>query len=84
MIYIYLFKFFVICYLALYYVNVDGKVSLKKLKKCFFALKKLKKPNRKVAYLWQLEVFFLGSPDCPKQPRTSFLFYKSFYPIASA
>ena len=30
------------------------------------------------------EVFFLCSPDCPKQPRTSFPFYKFFYPIISA
>ena len=28
--------------------------------------------------------FFLCSPDCPKQPITSFLFYKLFYPIISA
>jgi hypothetical protein len=28
--------------------------------------------------------FFLCSPDCPKQPRTSFPFYKLFYPIVSA
>ena len=35
-------------------------------------------------YLWQLGGFFLCSPDCPKQPGTSFLFYKFFYPIVSA
>ncbi len=45
----------------------------------FFAHKKLKKPPQKVAYLWQLGVFFLCSPACPKQPRTSFPFYKFFY-----
>ena len=28
--------------------------------------------------------FSLCSPDCPKQPRTSFPFYKFFYPIVSA
>jgi hypothetical protein len=44
----------------------------------------LKNPPQKVAYLWQLGVFFLCSPDCPKQPRTSFPFYKFFYPIISA
>ena len=48
-----------------------------------FALKKLKKPPQKVAYLWQLGGFFLCCPDCPKQPRTSFPFYKFFYPIVS-
>jgi hypothetical protein len=42
--------------------------------------KKNKKPPQKVAYLWQLKVFFLCSPICPKQPRTSFPFYKLFYP----
>ena len=44
-----------------------------------FAHKKLKKLPQKVAYLWQLGVFFLCSPNCPKQPRTSFPFYKFFY-----
>ena len=29
------------------------------------------------------EVFFLCSPNCPKQPRTSFPFYKLFYPTIS-
>ena len=28
--------------------------------------------------------FFLCSPNCPKQPRNSFPFYKFFYPIVSA
>ena len=28
-------------------------------------------------------IFFLCSPKCPKQPRTSFSFYKSFYPTIS-
>ena len=45
---------------------------------------KLKKPPQKVAYLWQLGGFFLSSPNCQKQPRTSFPFYKFFYPIVSA
>ena len=48
--------------------------------KMFFPHKNLKKASQKVAYLWQLGVFFLY----PKQPRTSFLFYKFFYPIVSA
>ena len=29
--------------------------------------------------LWQLGGFFHSSPACPKQPRTSFLFYKFVY-----
>ena len=49
-----------------------------------FAHKKLKKPPQKVAYLWQLGGFFLCSPDCPKQPRTSFPLYKFFYPTISS
>ena len=38
---------------------------------------------QKVAYLWQLGVSFLCSPECPKQPGTSFPFYKFFYTIVS-
>ena len=49
--------------------------------KCFFDRENIKKLTSKVAYLWQF--FFLCSPDCPKQPRTSFPFYKLFYPIIS-
>ena len=49
-----------------------------------FAHKKLKKPPQKVAYSWQLGVFFLCSPACLKQPRTSFPFYKFFYLTISA
>ena len=49
-----------------------------------FYLKKLKKTPKKVAYLWQSSwEYFLCSPDFPKQPRTSFLFYKFFYLIIS-
>ena len=40
----------------------------------FFDLENIKKPPQKVPYLWQLGGFFLSSPDCPKQPRTSFSF----------
>ena len=48
-----------------------------------FCLQKLKKTHQKVAYLWQFGVFFLCSPDCPKQPRTSFSFYNLFYTTIS-
>ena len=34
-------------------------------------------------YLWQLGVFILCCPICSKQPRTSFSFYKFFYPTIS-
>ena len=46
-------------------------------------LENIKKPPQKVAYLWQLGGFFLCSPDCPKQPRTSFPFYTFFYQTIS-
>ena len=46
--------------------------------KIFFAHKKLKKPPQTVG------TFFSLQPDCPKQPRTSFPFYKLFYTIVSA
>ena len=42
------------------------------------------RPNWKVTYLWQMGGFFLCSPACPKQPRTSFPFYKLFYTTISA
>ena len=52
--------------------------------KLFFDLENIKKTPQKVAYLWQLGGIFLCSPDCPKQPRTSFPCYKFFYTIVSA
>ena len=55
----------------------------KKILKIFFAHNKLKKPPQKVAYLWQLEFFLLCSPACPKQPRSSFPFYKLFHATIS-
>ena len=64
----------------MYLFSADATISLKKIK-TFLPHKKLKKPPQKVA--WQLGVFFLCSPNCPKQPRTSFPFYKFFYPTIS-
>ena len=44
----------------------------------------MKKPPKKVEYLWQLGVFFFSAaPTSPKQPRTSFPFYKLFYTTIS-
>ena len=85
LIYNYFLINFLILLLALYYVTFQcgcKNISIK-LKKKIFGQKKLKKPPQNVAYLWQLEVFFLCSPNCPKQPRTSFPFYKFFYPTIS-
>jgi hypothetical protein len=72
-------------FLALYYVTFQCQRYnvLKKNLKFFFAHIKLKKPTQKVAYFWQLEVLFLCNTDCPKQPRTSFPFFKFFYPTIS-
>ena len=51
----------------------------------FFCLPKVEKtiPKSCIRYLWQLGVFIICSPDCPKQPRTSFPFYELFYPTIS-
>ena len=49
----------------------------------FSPYKKLKKPPQKVAFLWQLGVFFLCILDCPKQPRSSFPLCKFFYQTIS-
>ena len=70
-------NFFLIFSLPWSYVtfNVDAIIV--------FAHKKLKKPVQKVAYLWQLGVYFLCSPDCPKQPRTSFPLYEFSQTISS-
>ena len=66
--------------LALYNVTFHcrRKNIFRKCLKISFAHKKLKKPPEKVAYLWQLGVFILCSPDCP-----TFLFYKFFYTTIS-
>ena len=39
--------------------------------------------GKKSYILMAFECFFLCSPDCPKQPITSFPFYKFFYPTIS-
>ena len=62
--------------------SADATRSLKKIK-LFLDLENIKKLPKK-SYLWQSEVFFLCSPDCPKQPKYSFPFYKFFYTIVSA
>ena len=52
--------------------------------KMFFCPQKVEKITSKSCILMAVGRFFLCSPDCPKQPRTSFPFYKLFYPIVSA
>jgi hypothetical protein len=53
--------------------------SKKKLKK--FCLQKVEKTTPISCIL--MEVVFLCSTECPKQPRTSFPFYKFFHPTIS-
>ena len=54
------------------------KYFLKNLK-CFFDLKKLKKKTpQKVAYLWQLGVFFSAAPTAQNSPELHFRFINSF------
>ena len=50
---------------------------LKKFK-IFFAHKKLKKPPQKVAYLWQLRLFFSAAPTAQNSPELHFRFISSF------
>ena len=64
--------------------SADATMFLKKFKNYFLTLKTLKNNPKKLHTYGSWEFFFLCSPDCPKQPRTSFSFYKFFYPIVSA
>ena len=58
------------------------KHYFKNSKYIFFCLQKVGKTTRKSCILlW--EFFFSLQPDCSKFPRTSFLFYKFFYPTSS-
>ena len=53
--------------------------------KFFLCPQKVEKPTPKSCRLMAVGscCFSLCSPDCPKQPRTSFPFYKFFYPTIS-
>jgi hypothetical protein len=51
------------------------------IKSCIsFAHKNLKKPPQKVAYLWQLRVFFSAAPTAQNSPELHFRFINSFIP----
>ena len=76
-------NFFFLLYF-MQHCSAEATMFLKIFLNNFLTLKKLKKTPTKLAYLWQLGGFFLCIPDCPKQPRTSFLFCKFFYTIVSA
>ena len=64
--------------------SADATMFFKKILRLFFDIENIEKPPQKVAYLWQLGVFYLCSPDCPKQPKSSFPFCKLFYTIVSS
>ena len=50
----------------------------------YFCPQKVEKTTPKSCLLMAVGSFFLCSPDCPKQPRTSFPLYKFFYTTISA
>ena len=50
----------------------------------FFCPPKVEKNTSKSCILMAVGRFFFCNPECPKQPRTSFPFYKFFYTIVSA
>ena len=75
--------FYMFLTFILYNFSVRTLKYFQKNLKINFCPQKLGTPPQKVAYLWQLGVVFLCSPDCPKQPRTSFPFYNFFYPTIS-
>ena len=58
--------------------------NFKKRIKMFFCPQKVEKTTSKSCILMAVGSYFLCSPKHPKQPRTSFPFYKLFYPIVSA
>ena len=58
--------------------SADAKIFLEKFKKQTFAHKKLKKPPQKVAYLWQLGVFFSSDPTARNSLEPHFRFINSF------
>ena len=77
---------FLITIQALYYVTFQcgSKNIFRKIKKEKNCSQKVEKTSQKSCTLVAVgRVFFLCSPDCPKQPRTSFLFYKFFYSTIS-
>ena len=49
----------------------------------FFCSQKVEKTTSKSCILMAVWSFFLCSPICPKQPRTSYPFYKLFYATIS-
>ena len=77
---------FLITIQALYYVTFQcgSKNIFRKIKKEKNCSQKVEKTSQKSCTLVAVgRVFFLCSPDCPEQPRTSFLFYRLFYPTIS-
>ena len=60
----------------IFFLNFFKNIFMKIKKK--ICPQKVEKTTPKSCILMAIGRFFLWSPDCPKQPRTSFLFYKFF------
>ena len=59
-------------------------MSSEKIENVSLPTKSSKNYLKKLLTYGSWEVFFLCSPDCPKESKTSFPFYKFFYSIVSA
>ena len=63
--------------------SADAKIFMQNFKFFFFP-QKVEKTTPKICILMAVgSFFFLCCPNCTKQPRTSFLFHKLFYPTIS-
>ena len=58
--------------------SADATMFLKIFRNYFLTLKTLKKTPQKVAYLWQLGVFFFAAPTAKNSPERHFCFINSF------
>ena len=62
--------------------NADAKIFFKKFLKFVCPQKVEKKTPQKVAYLWQLGVFFSAAPTAQKSPEIHFHFINSFIQLS--
>ena len=71
--------------LGCFFNFLRSKNNFRKITKKNLPTKSWKKYPKKLHTLMAVgRFFFLCSPDCPKQSRSSFPFYKFFYPTISA
>ena len=73
-IYINILKIFKIYLLLLYYANFECGLN----NIYFFPPQKVKKPPQKVAFLWQLRIFFSAAPTAQNSQELHFHFINSF------